>query len=233
LGSPETNQSVLRAARSATELQTDVSPMYARDAGSALVQNTSTPLHPQRSLGDINLSPLPYYPPSPWGAYSPWMPQPPYTYYPHSPVSPMPYQGDVLPNVARVVSPEQGMMQPGIPGLTTPARRPVNQLMGTPTGSNSSVNSRQGNGIALALDGSVNLSSPRWDLSPVVVEEVNSAGGVSTDSLQDYLDRSVTNFQELIRAKPEFEVLEEALAGATLEFQVRYLGELPGGIKTC
>lgn len=92
--------------------------------------------------------------------------------------------------------------------------------MDTPSNSQTSVSSHSSNEMSFALDATVNLSSARWDLSPVVIEAVSGAGGVDDVSLREYLDRSSANFQDLLRQNPEPKLVDEALEGVTLELQV-------------
>jgi hypothetical protein len=214
------DQSVLRSAGSMSELPPQVSPMGFR--GCASLMDASTPIrHPQEGRHDAGLLPPPYYPPSPWfPPYHPYVPQYPYPYYPSSPASltsTREVETNRLPEAA--TAPTCGT------SVSTGQRRmgvnPRNLLLESPIGSQSSVSTREGNDVSLVLDGSVNLSSPRWDLSPVVIEAVSVSGGVNNDSIRAYLNRSATNFQELVRGNPEPGVLEEALAGSSLEMQVR------------
>jgi hypothetical protein len=196
--------------------------------------DTSTPARGYSNMGNMPLSPPPYYPPNPWSPiYHPWAPPAAYPYYPSSPAPPTSYQGSTperspgaaLSQVAAVSGPipQRGLRE-----------RSANHLIDTPSGSQVSMSSRCNNGVDLLLDGTVNLASPRWDLSPVVIEAVSVAGGVNNDSLQSYLDRSVVNFQELVRTNPDPAMLEEALAGASMELQVTIFngeGEMISGIK--
>ena len=217
---------MLRSARSSATLQVQVSPVEPRRSsswsarGSVEGQDTSTPVRPQNSTYDSNLYPPPYYPPSPWSPpYQPWPMPYQYPYYPSSPVSPITLK-ESTPTTMWGASTLPRANAPQLCETTPPSNRSRNQLLATPSGSQESVDSRAGRNMSLLLDESVNLASPRWDLSPIIVEAVSSAGGVDSASLHSYLDRSANNFQELVRQNPEPMVLEEALAGAGLEMQV-------------
>jgi hypothetical protein len=218
----------LRSAEQPADFQLQVSPVGGRGystwpaGATAGINDTSTPIrHQQDGRYEVGLLPPPYYPPSPWHPpYHPYAHPYQYPYYPASPVSPT--------SISEATS-DRSMHPATAPTDNTPGLRiqqrpgeyPRNQLLSTPAGSQDSVSTRDSNEVSLVLDGSVNLSSDRWDLSPVVVATVSASGGINNESIKGYLNKSAANFQELVKSNPEPGVLEEALAGSCLELQVR------------
>lgn len=183
--------------------------------------NTSTPTRYQAAIYDTGMAPSVYYaqgmlspPDQDYPTYSQ------YPHYPASPMSPIMYREPTPPGTTGMYLPP-GMESTPVSDKTQVAGQLKNPLLATPTGSQSSIASRASNDVSLVMDGTVNMASPRWDLSPVVVEAVNSAGGVTNASVHAYMDRSLNNFQDLVRQDPEPAMLEDALAGASLELQVR------------